>query len=62
VEENGFYISSDNTPSLPGTAEASIAEVAMHMNFMQTGMKISPSKFPSRQRRAVIWQNEFPAG
>jgi len=60
----GFTFPLDNTPSLPmGTAEASIAEVAVaYASFANGGMKISPQSIISVRTPGgvVIWQNEFP--
>jgi penicillin-binding protein 1A len=60
----GFTFPLNNTPSLPmGTAEASIAEVAVaYASFANGGMKISPQSIVSIKTPggAVIWQNEFP--
>jgi penicillin-binding protein 1A len=59
----GFTFPLDNTPSLPmGTAEASIAEVAVaYAAFANGGMKISPQSIVSIKTSAgtVIWQNDF---
>ncbi len=59
----GFTFPLDNTPSLPmGTAEASIAEVAVaYAAFANGGMKISPQSIVSIKTSAgaLIWQNDF---
>ena len=60
----GFTFPLANTPSLPmGTAEASIAEVAVaYASFANGGYKISPQTIVSIKSPdgKVIWENEFP--
>jgi penicillin-binding protein 1A len=60
----GFTFPLDNTPSLPmGTAEASIAEVAVaYAAFANGGLMISPQTILSIKSPdgTVIWKNEFP--
>jgi penicillin-binding protein 1A len=60
----GFTFPLANTPSLPmGTAEASIAEVAVaYASFANGGYKISPQTIISIKSPdgKVIWENEFP--
>ena len=60
----GFTFPLDNTPSLPmGTAEASIAEVAVaYASFANGGLMINPQTIVSIKSPdgTVIWKNEFP--